>query len=175
MKFQDGFKKKLVQTDFQLNSDNALMTLRKKGGVTLSQSQVRKCHCGTACGGVFAAFAPQPSAHHCCMSAPPSSFVLHLPVVRVGIDGDEHEPKCRRITHLGEHRQRRLKHGHAVAAEGAPRGHDAGKRGHGKRALLRCTAALFGSVGGFGGQSKGQIAEAGGAVACCSVKFMRQG
>ena len=40
MKFQDGFKKKLVQTDFQWNSDNALMTLRKKGGVTLSQSQV---------------------------------------------------------------------------------------------------------------------------------------
>jgi hypothetical protein len=36
MKFQDGFKKKLVQTDFQWNSDNALMTLRKKGGVTVT-------------------------------------------------------------------------------------------------------------------------------------------
>ena len=36
MKFQDGFKKKLVQTDFHLNFDNALMTLRKKGGVTVS-------------------------------------------------------------------------------------------------------------------------------------------
>jgi hypothetical protein len=56
MKFQDGFKKKLVQTDFHLNSDNALMTLRKKGGVT-------RVTVGPRCGGVFAAFAPQPSAH----------------------------------------------------------------------------------------------------------------
>ena len=95
---------------------------------------------------------------------------------RVGWNNtNKHERKCRLIAHLGENRQGRLKHGHAVAAEGAPRRHDAGKRRHGKRALLRCIAVLFGSVGGFGGQSKGQIAGAGGAVACCSVTFMRQG
>ncbi len=36
MKFQDGFKKKLVQTDFQLNIENELMILRKK--------EVSHCH-----------------------------------------------------------------------------------------------------------------------------------
>ena len=68
MKFQDGFKKKLVQTDFHMNSDNALMTLRKKGGVTVGP-RVEE----------FLPLLRRSRQLTSCMSAPPSSFVPHLP------------------------------------------------------------------------------------------------
>jgi hypothetical protein len=80
MKFQDGFKKKLVQTDFQWNSDNALMTLRKKGGVTVTVTATVVTVTVGPCGGVCRFCRRRSRQLTSCMSAPPSSFVPHLPV-----------------------------------------------------------------------------------------------